>query len=114
MDRYLAAGDLKGNLDAVTEYRDSHLGAGRALHAPDHAVLRELDTGDDLVIHAQETVSGQHADLLGRPARNDLKDDGCIVGNVELYADAFEVAGKVGLGLLQLCRRHIHGMRVQT
>ena len=108
MDRYLAAGYLKGDLDTVSKNRNRHLGAGWTLHASDHAVLRELHTGDDLVIHAQETVSGQHSYLLGRPARNDLKDDGGIVGDVELYTYAIEIACKVGLGLLKFCRRHIY------
>ena len=114
MDRYLAAGDLKGNLYTVAKDGDRHLGAGRALHAPDHTVLRELYARYHLVVHTQEAVSGQHSYLFGRASRNDFKHDGRIIGHVELYSDAVEIAGKVCLGLLQLCRRHVDGMRVQA
>ena len=113
MKRDLAAGDLERDLHAVTEDGDRNLGAGRALHASDHAVLGEVHAGNDLVIHAQETVSRQHAYPLGRTARDDFKYYGSVVGDIELDPDAVEIAGQVSLGLLQLCRRHIHGMRIK-
>ena len=56
----------------------------------------------------------QHAHLLGRSAGNHLKDDGRIVGHVELDADPFEIAGQFRLAGFQLHRRHIDGMGIQA
>ena len=113
VDGNLAAGDFEGNLFSIAPDGDEHLGAGRTFHPPHHAVLRELDPGDDFVIDPEDAVARQEADFLGRSARNDFQDNGRVVGYVELDADAVEIAGQFGLGFLQQHRRHIDRVGIQ-
>ena len=113
VQRNLAADDLEGDDVRAAAHGHDDLGPGRALHPPDHAVLRELHAGDDLVVHLQEPVAGQHARLLGRAAGDHLQHDGRVVRHVELDADALEIAGQLLVGLLPFHGRQVHRVRVQ-
>ena len=104
---------LEGDDIPAAAHGHDDLGPGRALHPPDHAVLRELHAGDDLVVHLQKAVTGQHARLLGRAAGDHLQHDGRIVRHVELDADAFEIAGQLFVRLLLFHRRQVYRMRIQ-
>ena len=113
MYRDFPSGDFERYLFLAAADGNGDLRSGRAFHPPYHAVLRELDTCDDLVIHLEDAVALLESDFLGRSARNHFQDYGGIVRHVELDADAVEVAGQVGFSLVKLNRRHIDGMRVQ-
>ena len=108
-----AAGNLERDVFPGTADGDGDLGAGRALHETDHAVLRELDSGYYAVVHLDYAVPLHEACFLRRAACYDLKDHGGIGRDIELDADAVEVAGQLLLRVRQLYRRQIDGMGVQ-
>ena len=108
MGENLAAGYLEGDDLAAALDCDRHLGAGRALHAAHHAVLRETYARNRRGVDLEQTVSRLHAELLGGAAGDDLDHHRRIVGHVELYSDTGEVAGKVFLRLFELLRRHVY------
>ena len=104
----LVAYDVERNQRTVTVYRDLHLRTLRALHEPDHAVLRHLHASDVLVIDKNDPVALQEAGLLRRTALHWTDDHGCIVRYIECNAYALKVSGKLGLGLFELHWRKIH------
>ena len=90
-----------------------NLASGRALHEPDHAVLRCPGSGNRPVIDTDNPVALIEPGLLGRSSRNDAQHDGSIIGHIELDANAFEIAGKLGFRFSEFHRRKIYRMRVQ-
>ena len=113
MHRNLAPGYVEGDFLPVAEHGDLHLGAGRALHPPDHAVLRELHARNGNVVDVHQPVPLKHSRLLCRTAGDDLQHYGRIVRDVELYAYSVEIAGKFRLGSLKFLRLKVYGMGVQ-
>ena len=69
--------------------------------------------GDDLVVDFEDPVTLLEPYFLGRPAGNHLDYGRGVVRHVELDPDAVEFAGKVGLRLIELHRRHVHGVGIQ-
>ena len=111
--RDLAAGDFERDDLLATLDRDRDFRAGHAPHPADHAVLRVLAARDHDRIHLEQAVSRLQADLFRRASRDDLDHHGRVVGHVELNAYAVEAAGEIGLGLFELLRGEIDGMRVE-
>ena len=114
MDRNLASLYVERNLGIVPLHQYPDLCPGLPLHSPDHAVLRKADAGDIAAVNLQDPVPRLETCLLGRASGYDLKHYGRVIGNIELNPDAVEVAGELGLRLLQLNRRKIDGMRVES
>ena len=114
MGRYPVARDFEGDDFFVALHRDQHLGAGGPFHAAYHAVLGEVNSGDDGGVHFKQTVSRQHTDLFRRAAGNDFNDYRGIVGHVKLNAYTGEIARQVLFRRLEFAGRHIDGMRVQV
>ena len=113
MCRNLAPRDLERDVLPAPAHGQSDLGAGTALDAADHAVLRELHAGDVGRVDLEEPVPRTEPDFLGRPAGNHLYHHCRVIRDIELYPDAVEVAGKAFLRGFQSLRQHIYGMRVQ-
>ena len=114
MHRNLSTLDLERNLLTPPLNQDIDLGTGRAFHPAHHAVLRELDAGDISIIDLQQTVPGLEPDLLRRASRDDFQHDSRVIRDVELDADAVEISGEILLRTLQVHRRKIYRMRIQS
>ena len=113
MHRDFSALDIERNLLLSPLHENPDLCSGTSLHAAHHAVLREFDARNIARIHFQDAVSRLESDFFGRTSGDDFQDDRRVIRDIELYADAVEVAGKLSLRFLQFHRRQINGMRVK-
>ena len=113
MHRYLVSDDIERHQCSFTVHRNLHFGSGRALHQPDHAVLRHLYSGNDLFIDLDDSVSLHQASLFRGSSVDGTEYYSRIIRDIEGDADTFEIAGKFCFGLRQLHRRQINGMRIK-
>ena len=106
-------GELYEVFISTAQNSERHLRAfWSAEHAHD-AVALHFYAGNGDAIASDEAVAGDDARLLARPFRDGLDDDEGVFKNIELHADAFEVAFEGLVELLRLLGIGIGGMGVE-
>ena len=94
---------------------DAHLdmGAFGALEALHDALVANTHTGHHFPIDFDDAVSRHDAQLFTRPTGDGGDDHDGVLHDVEAHADAFELAVEWLIGLLQVFRRDVDGVRVE-
>ena len=87
---------------------------GNSSFTPAHHFFRiHLHAGNDRVVHFNDAVAGQDADLLGGTSRHGLNDEQGVSSHIELDTDAVKVSLKGFVEPLHFFRIGIGGMRVK-
>ena len=106
-------GERQQLLHTGTQHLYRYCRAFRSAQTAHHFFRIHLHAGNDRVVHFNDAVAGQDADLLGGTSRHGLNDEQGVSSHIELDTDAVKVSLKGFVEPLHFFRIGIGGMRVK-